>query len=100
MKRMGNFVVTMKVKILTYCAIRSTLRSLSYGWQAGFVLSLFLKLPPSCSLFKRSKTSIASVVRELALEALELREDYYLSKLAQNIDKKGVKAYSHDEAWA
>ncbi len=89
MKRMGNFVVTMKVKILTYCSIRS-----------GFALSLFLKLPPPCSLSKRSKISITRAVRELALEALELREDYSLSKLAQKLDTKGVKTYGHDAAWA
>lgn len=43
--------------------------------------------------------SVASLVRELALEALEMREDFYLSKIAEKLDKKGVKTYGHDEAW-
>lgn len=43
--------------------------------------------------------SVASLVRELALEALEMREDLYLSKVAEDLDKKGVKTYSHDDAW-
>jgi predicted DNA-binding protein len=43
--------------------------------------------------------SVASLVRELALEALELREDFYLSKIAEKLDKEGVKTYGHDEAW-
>jgi len=43
--------------------------------------------------------SVARLVRELALEALELREDFYLSKMAARIDIDGAKTYSHDEAW-
>ena len=43
--------------------------------------------------------SMASLVRELALEALEMREDLYLSKVAEKLDQEGVKTYSHDEAW-
>jgi predicted DNA-binding protein len=43
--------------------------------------------------------SAASLVRELALEALEMREDFYLSKVAEKLDKDGVKTYSHDDAW-
>ena len=42
---------------------------------------------------------IARLVRELALEALEMREDFYLSKLAEKLDTKGAKTYGHDEAW-
>jgi hypothetical protein len=38
-------------------------------------------------------------VRELTLEALEKREDFYLSKLAEKLDQPDVKTYSHDEAW-
>ena len=38
---------------------------------------------------------------ELTLEALEKREDFYLSKLADSLDKEqeGQKVYSHEEAW-
>ena len=43
--------------------------------------------------------SVSSLVRELALEALEMREDFYLSKVAEKIDVKDAKAYGHDEAW-
>ncbi|EKE01554.1 MAG: hypothetical protein ACD_21C00105G0003 [uncultured bacterium] len=43
--------------------------------------------------------SVASLVRELALKALEMREDLYLSKVAEKLDKDGVKTYSHHEAW-
>ena len=43
--------------------------------------------------------SVASFVRELALEALERREDFYLSQVAENLDKDNVKIYSHEEAW-
>ena len=28
-----------------------------------------------------------------------MREDFYLSKVAQELDKEGAKTYSHDEAW-
>ncbi len=43
--------------------------------------------------------SVASLVRTLTLEALEMREDIYLSRIAEQLDKDGVKTYSHDEAW-
>jgi len=43
--------------------------------------------------------SLSSLVRELALEALEMREDLYLSKVADSLDTEGVKVYTHDEAW-
>ncbi len=43
--------------------------------------------------------SVASLVRELALEALERREDLYLSKVAERNDRKGAKTYSHEDAW-
>lgn len=43
--------------------------------------------------------SVSRLVRELALEALERREDFYLSKVAEKLDKKGAKTYGHDSAW-
>lgn len=43
--------------------------------------------------------SVAGLVRELALEALERREDIKLSKLAEKLDLKGAKTYSHEDAW-
>ena len=50
-------------------------------------------------LANQERKSVASLVRELAVEALELREDFYLSKLAEKIDIKGAKTFSHDETW-
>jgi hypothetical protein len=43
--------------------------------------------------------SISGLVRELALEALEMREDFYLSKIAKELDVKGAKTYGHEDAW-
>ncbi len=43
--------------------------------------------------------SVASLVRELALEALERREDYYLSKASEKLDISDSKSFSHEEAW-
>lgn len=51
------------------------------------------------SLAEAEDKSMSMVVRELTLEALELREDLYLSKLAGKLDKKGAKTVSHEEAW-
>jgi hypothetical protein len=50
-------------------------------------------------LAHKQHRSVASVVRELALEALDLREDLYLSNLAKKLDLPGVKTYSHNAAW-
>jgi predicted DNA-binding protein len=43
--------------------------------------------------------SISSLIRELALEALEMREDVYLSKIAEKIDVEGKKTHSHENVW-
>ena len=43
--------------------------------------------------------SLASLVRELAIEALEMREDLYFSKKAEQVDLQGVKTHSHEDAW-
>ena len=43
--------------------------------------------------------SVASIVKELALEALEMREDLYLSKLAETLDTPDTTTYDHDETW-
>jgi hypothetical protein len=44
--------------------------------------------------------SLAGLVRELALEALELREDLFFSRMAENLDQEGGKTVDHDEAWS
>lgn len=51
------------------------------------------------SIANAEDKSMSMIVRELTLEALELREDLYLSKLAEKIDTKNAKIISHDEAW-
>lgn len=54
-------------------------------------------------LAKVENKSISNIIRELTNEALELREDYYFSKLAEKFDKElekgNVELYSHEEAW-
>ena len=51
------------------------------------------------SLADQEHKSMASLVRELALEALEMREDLFLSDVARKLDKKGTKRYKHDDVW-
>lgn len=48
--------------------------------------------------FKQHKL-VAGLVRGLTLEAVEMREDFYLSTFAEKLDKENVKTYSHEEAW-
>jgi predicted DNA-binding protein len=43
--------------------------------------------------------SVASIVRELATEALEMREDFYLARLAEKLDKADVKTHKHNDVW-
>ncbi len=50
-------------------------------------------------LAQKEHKPVASLVKELTLEALEQREDFYLSKLAEKLDQDGAKIFSHDEAW-
>lgn len=47
------------------------------------------------------KKSVDTLLQELTLEALEKREDFYLSKLADALyqEQKGEETYSHEEAW-
>lgn len=50
-------------------------------------------------LAKKEHKTMSSLVRELALEALELREDIALSCLAEQRDQEGQKTFSHEDAW-
>ena len=43
--------------------------------------------------------SSSKLVKELVIEALEKREDIYLSDVADKRDKKGAKKISHTDAW-
>ena len=48
---------------------------------------------------KKQHKPVASIVRDLALEALELKEDFFLSKMAEKLDKKNTKLHNHNKAW-
>jgi len=50
-------------------------------------------------LAEREHKSISSLVKELTLEALEVREDLYLSEVAEKLDIKDAKQYTHEDAW-
>ncbi|MBA3751215.1 hypothetical protein H0X06_00220 [Candidatus Dependentiae bacterium] len=50
-------------------------------------------------LAHKENKSVASLVRELALEALKMREDFYLSKIAEELDQEGATTCGHDDAW-
>lgn len=50
------------------------------------------------SLAKKDPShSVSHVVKQLILEALELREDVYLCQLAES--REGQKRISHEDAW-
>lgn len=51
------------------------------------------------NLANEEHKSVARLVRELTIEALELREDLYFSTLADKLDVEGATFVSHDEAW-
>lgn len=48
---------------------------------------------------RQEHKSVSCVVKELTIEALEMREDFYLSRLASELDIENVKTFSHDDAW-
>ena len=50
-------------------------------------------------LAQQEHQSVASLVRELTREALEQREDLYLSKLAEKLDQPNALTLSHDDVW-
>lgn len=51
------------------------------------------------NLAKQEHKSVASLAKELILEALERREDMALSAVAKARDVEGVKKVDHDDAW-
>ena len=51
------------------------------------------------SIAKSEHKSLSCVVKELAIEALERREDMYLSKLAEKLDTPNAKVHTHEDAW-
>ncbi|MCI0381954.1 MAG: antitoxin, RHH family protein [Chlamydiae bacterium] len=52
-------------------------------------------------LSKKNETSLSHTTQELVEEALELREDIYLSKLAEEAEKRarGKPSISADKLW-
>ena len=50
-------------------------------------------------LSKKRKLSLSRTVHDLTLEALELQEDIYFSKLANEIDNEKAVWVSHKDAW-
>ncbi len=51
------------------------------------------------SMAKADRKSVSGLVKELTLEALERREDYLLSRLAERRDKSILHTVSHDDVW-
>lgn len=51
------------------------------------------------SLAKRDNVSISSKTKELVMVALELQEDMYFSKLAEDVERRTTKWVSHEDAW-
>lgn len=51
------------------------------------------------ALAKRQHMSVSSIAKELIIEALELREDVNLAKIAEKRETKKGKIISHEDAW-
>jgi hypothetical protein len=51
------------------------------------------------SIAKAERKSLSCVVKELAIEALERREDKCLSKMAEELDTPNAKIHTHEDAW-
>lgn len=50
-------------------------------------------------LAHQAHKSVSSLVRELTIEGLDKHEDMYLIRLAEKLDREGLKTYSHEDAW-
>ncbi len=50
-------------------------------------------------LAKSEQRAVASIAKELVLEALERREDMALSAIAKKRDVPKAKRVKHDDAW-
>ncbi|MBA2306879.1 hypothetical protein H0W26_01960 [Candidatus Dependentiae bacterium] len=48
---------------------------------------------------QQEQKSIERLVRELTLEALQIGEDFYLSTLAEKLDRERAETYRHDDVW-
>jgi predicted DNA-binding protein len=50
-------------------------------------------------LAKKQHKSLSGMAKELILEAINHREDFYLSSIAEAQEAKSTKTIPHDEAW-
>lgn len=50
-------------------------------------------------LAKRDKVSVAAKTKEMILRGLEMDEDIYFSRLAEEVEKRTTKWVSHEDAW-
>lgn len=50
-----------------------------------------------CEIAKKKHISVSRLVRELALQALEIQEDIYFSALANKLDHKGAKTCKYED---
>ena len=50
-------------------------------------------------LAKQEHKSVSKLVKDLVIEALEKREDMYLSTLAEQRDVNDKQTISHQDAW-
>ena len=51
-------------------------------------------------LSNENHKSLAGIAKELIKEALELGEEIALARLANKIDKPGIRICSHEDFWA
>lgn len=51
------------------------------------------------SLAHMQDKSLSKIVKDLTIEALEMKEDLYLCQIAEDLDKENIENISHEEAW-
>lgn len=51
------------------------------------------------SLAHMQDKSLSKIVKDLTIEALEMKEDLYLCQIAEDVDKEDIENVSHEEAW-
>lgn len=50
-------------------------------------------------LVKRDDMSVSAKAKEMIMRALELDEDIYFSKLAEDVERRTKRWVSHEDAW-
>jgi hypothetical protein len=45
------------------------------------------------------RISVSAAAKQLILEALQFKEDFYFSEMAENVEKRTKKWISHSDAW-